>query len=63
MASAQSVVARLVARGLITEEGREAAVIELHRELTRRARRNAIILASMAADKQLLIHSAEILSA
>lgn len=60
MASARSIVWRLIEKGLIPAECEEDAVIELHRELSRRARRTVQTLAALTADVQLATKFAEL---
>ena len=62
MASAKSIVGKLVDRGIIPAEFEEVAVLELHRELTRRVRRTAHTLACLTADHQLGVRAASIFS-
>lgn len=55
MLSARSIIGKLIDRGIISAEFEEDAVIELHRELSRRTRRTAQTLASLTADTQLAL--------
>lgn len=61
MASARTIISRMVLLGVIPAEFEDAAVIELHRELTRRARRTAHTLATLASDVQLARYAASAL--
>lgn len=58
MASATTIVDRLVLMGIIPTECKDAAVFELHRELLRRSRRTALVLASLASTTQLALRFA-----
>lgn len=58
MAVANRVIDSLITAGLLTEEFREVAVEELHRELTRRSRRLSQVLAAMVSDHQMALHFA-----
>lgn len=59
MASARSIVSKLVARGVIPVEFEEDAVVELHRELSRRARRTVQTLAALTSNTQLAVRYAD----
>ena len=59
MASARSIVSRLIDQGIIPAEFENEAVIELHRELSRRARRTVQTLAAMTSLMQLASHTAD----
>lgn len=58
MASATSIVERLIDLGVIPSEFKDDAILELHRELTRRTRRTALVLASLASAHQLALRYA-----
>lgn len=59
MDSARCIVSQLVRRGVIPEEFAEVATEELYRELSRRVKRNALFLASVASRFQLGLRYAE----
>lgn len=58
MASAKSIIGKLVIEGIIPPEFEEVAVRELHRELSRRVRRTAQTLAILTARTQLAMRYA-----
>ena len=61
MASARSVVEKLIIKGVISAEFKDAATSELHRELTRRARRVSQFLAAAVTANQAALRYASII--
>lgn len=58
MASARKVISRLIVQGVIPAEFEEEAVVELNRELSRRARRTVQTLAILTSRHQLALRAA-----